>query len=206
MGRGRTLTKYSTRVLAGVALVAGALAIPVHAGAEPTTQTFSYTGGVQEFVVPTGVCLVRIDAYGAQGGESGGEIRGGFGGRAAATITVTPGEVLKIRVGGKPTGTTGGFNGGGDGGIGTENESEAKGGGGASDVRQGGDGLANRVVVAGGGGGRSNGGGEGGGGGGENGVSGTGLAGGGGASQSAGGVPGGNGEPGTAGESGDGGY
>lgn len=75
-----------------------------------------------------------------------------------ATITVTPGEVLTVIVGGQ-NGNGGGFGGGGPGGAGGFNggadggNSVDDGGGGASDVRQGGAAPADRVVVGGGGGG-----------------------------------------------------
>jgi hypothetical protein len=109
--------------------------------------TFAYNGkdgsdgGPQQFVTPAGVRSVTIDAFGAQGGGGG-----GLGGHARGTFTVAPSTVLYIRVGGSPAdGVGGGFNGGGAG---------SPSGGGASDVRIGGDTLANRVVVAGGGGGQ----------------------------------------------------
>jgi len=76
----------------------------------------------------------------------------GAGGSVKATIPVTPGEKLAIFVGGYGA-TAGGFNGGGTGGSTGGSGGNGGGGGGASDVRQGGDRLANRVVVAGGGGG-----------------------------------------------------
>jgi hypothetical protein len=119
------------------------------------SQTFSFTppGAEQQFVVPTGVTCVTIQAFGAEGGGSGSA--GGEGGTIQATIPVTPGETLFVYVGGQGEGRngsgTGGFNGGGTGGA---NGIEGAGGGGASDVRQGGNGLNNRVVVAGGGGGQ----------------------------------------------------
>jgi hypothetical protein len=127
--------------------------------------TFAYNGKdgtdgePQQFVVPAGVHSVTIDAYGAQGGGTGDFVvdgfsfqLGGFGGHARGTFTVADGTVLHIRVGGSPPDgsgahsnvESGGYNGGGSGYIG---------GGGASDVRIGGNALANRVVVAGGGGG-----------------------------------------------------
>ena len=34
-----------------------------------TSQTFSYTGGQQSFIVPAGITSVTIDAYGAKGGD-----------------------------------------------------------------------------------------------------------------------------------------
>ena len=120
------------------------------------TQTFNFTGAAQTFTVPAGVTQLTITAFGAQGGAgAGGGLAGGLGGSASARITVTPGEVLTINVGGAGTsgagGGAGGFNGGGNAGAAIGNQ--AGGGGGASDVRQGGVALANRVVVAGGGGG-----------------------------------------------------
>ena len=80
---------------------------------------------------------------------------GGLGGETTATIPVTSGETLTVSVGGagQDIGSSlpdGGTPDGGSGGIGAL---PGAGGGGSSDVRQGGTGLANRVVVAGGGGG-----------------------------------------------------
>jgi hypothetical protein len=116
------------------------------------SQTFYYTGAKQLFSVPTGVRQLTIEAAGASGksGTSGAGA-GGLGGLVTATISVTPGESLAIFVGGKGNRERGGFNGGGDAG-----RRLAYGGGGASDVRQGGDNLGDRVVVAGGGGGGGN--------------------------------------------------
>lgn len=83
---------------------------------------------------------------------------GGRGGRATATLRVTPGAVVTLMVGGAGVDPgpcyaafgAGGFNGGGDGGVANCN---GAGGGGASDVRVGGTALSHRVLVAGGGGG-----------------------------------------------------
>ncbi|NTW31676.1 MAG: hypothetical protein HGB12_03470 [Bacteroidetes bacterium] len=59
-------------------------------------QTFSYNGGLQNFTVPSsGVSCIRIQAWGAQGGGSG----GGLGAKMVGNITVTSGQVLKILVG-----------------------------------------------------------------------------------------------------------
>ena len=111
-------------------------------------QTFFYTGSQQTFTIPaSGVTQVTLTVYGAQGGSVNNNM-GGLGGSATGTISVTPGELLYVYVGGIPTNYLGGFNGGGNG-VGSYTE----GGGGASDVRVGGTGLGNRVIVAGGGGG-----------------------------------------------------
>lgn len=131
---------------------------PVQAAA--TSQTFDVPG-TYDFVVAVGVTSLTVDAYGASGGSGDGDpaVAGGLGGRTTATIAVTPGETLKVVVGGagqswSDNGTAlGGSNGGGDAG-----DASAGGGGGASDVRQGGASLADRVVVAGGGGGGGGGG------------------------------------------------
>ncbi len=106
--------------------------------------TFSYTGGMQTYVVPPGVTSLEMELYGAAGYGNLGQ-----GGRCQAELAVTPGETLNIYVGGAGAATSGGYNGGGD----VGGSSSYGGGGGASDVRQGGTGFANRIIVAGGGGG-----------------------------------------------------
>lgn len=122
------------------------------------TDTYTYTGAMQSWVVPAGVSEVTIEAWGAQGGGSYDcsnlyEDDGGLGGYAEGTLAVSPGQTLEIYVGGEPTDPgnitprPGGYNGGGDGGT------YGSGGGGASDVRVSGSSLADRVIVAGGGGG-----------------------------------------------------
>ncbi len=126
------------------------------------TQTFNSTGSVQNFVVPSGVTSVSIDAWGAQGGSFGSGI-GGQGGFASGQLSVTPGETLRVYVGGQGANggsgancnAPGGFNGGGaTGGTCCSNSgSGAAPGGGASDVRRTAGTLGDRVIVAGGGGG-----------------------------------------------------
>jgi hypothetical protein len=146
-----------------------------------TTTTFNYTGAVQQFTVPTGVNSIVCDVQGAQGGLNAN------GGRAQGTLAVTPGEILRIYVGGKGGISIGGFNGGGAGGNGTAGP--GNGGGGASDIRQGGANLSNRKIVAGAGGGDANGVANASGtGGGTTGGAGTGTYGGGGGTPSAGGA------------------
>lgn len=185
------------------------------------SEIFKYTGGEQYFTVPASVTEVRVAAVGAPGGGPA----EGLGGKVAAAIPVQPGEQLAIFVGGmayenRSEQRLGGFNGGGN----SPGPAAGYGGGGASDVRQGGDALADRVVVAGGGGGAGVGyraGGSGGAGGNTTGASGAnggyqyGGAGGGGGTQSSGGSggaggdgsteDGGSGESGTLGAGGDGG-
>ena len=110
------------------------------------SQTFT-TVGADTFTVPAGVVSITIDALGAEGGSADvpppapSTTAGGKGGEVVATLAVTPGEVLDIRVGGSgPNATMPGYNGGATG---------AAGGGGASDVSV----ASSPLVIAGGGGG-----------------------------------------------------
>jgi hypothetical protein len=138
-----------------------------------TTCTFVYTGAAEAWVVPAAVTSAVFDLYGAAGGSfapfgafAGGA--GGKGGHVRATLALTPGETLNMRVGGAgQNGATfvfstfatatiaGGFNGGGTNTYGCSGcgFQLGGGGGGSSDVRSGGDALADRLLVAGGGGG-----------------------------------------------------
>ncbi|MEI6565626.1 MAG: glycine-rich protein, partial [Verrucomicrobiota bacterium] len=77
-----------------------------------TSQTFNYSGSIQNFTVPTGVISLDITAKGAQGGSNGGT--GGSGAVMTGTFVVTPGQVLSILVGQQPT-VAGTFAGGGGG-------------------------------------------------------------------------------------------
>lgn len=70
------------------------------------SQTFNYTGSMQTFTVPAGVTSMTVDVRGAQGGDANGT--GGLGARMTGTLAVTPGEVLSILVGQKPTANGGG--------------------------------------------------------------------------------------------------
>jgi Glycine rich protein len=121
------------------------------------SKTFDYTGAEQKFIVPPGVTEVEVVALGAAGAGSN-HVQHceppcfGRGGRVSAMIPVTPSEALAIYVGGAGTSSGGGFN-GGAGGETAYGSNSGYGGGGASDVREGGDALSDRVVVAGGGGG-----------------------------------------------------
>lgn len=156
-----------------VAVAAIAALIPAWMLSSPGSRvvtSFEFTGSPQEYVVPSGICRIRIDAVGAAGGGQGGTSGvPGAGARATATLVVQPGETLRVRVGGwggdaeGPTPGAGGWNGGGAGGeaLGGEDGRAGKagsGGGGATDVRRGGDGLEHRIIVAGGGSGGAGGG------------------------------------------------
>src|SRR3954464_13387409 len=80
-----------------------------------TIQNFTYTGALQTFTVPLCVSSISIIVNGAQGGNSA--LTGGLGGKVTGVLTVTSGQVLNIYIGSQPTGTLGGFNGGGNGGV-----------------------------------------------------------------------------------------
>ena len=117
------------------------------------SQHFSATGSDQSFTVPSGVTQIQVYARGGGGGSNGYNYGSpGKGAYVSATLTVTPGDVLRIVVGnaGSASSTSSTYGGGARGGT-TEWWSAS--GGGASDIRLGGTALADRVIVAGGGGG-----------------------------------------------------
>ncbi len=174
------------------------------------STSFGYTGGPQFFTVPAGVTSISVTAIGAGGGvwTYNGGTAAGYAGEVQGTLSVTPGEVLTIDVGGVggSVGGTGQVGAGGwggpssSGGAGGDGSSgvcvpsgaptyDGAGGGGASSVLSG---ITPLVVAAGGGGGGSAAGPGGAGGGttGGNGGSGGGAGGGGGGTQVAGGAGG----------------
>jgi hypothetical protein len=116
-----------------------------------SVTNFSFTGSSQTFTVPADDDYT-IEVWGAQGGNAtyGGTTEGGRGGYCKGTIFLTAGTVLYIYVGGQN-----GYNGGGAGGAGDPGNGHEPGrpGGGATDVKLGGNTLSDRIIVAGGGGG-----------------------------------------------------
>jgi hypothetical protein len=111
--------------------------------------TFHYTGNEQSFKAPVGVKWITVVALGAAGGGLAGR-----GGRVFAEFPVTQGEDLAVFVGGTTTSASGGYNGGGNGAIYSGYSSGGYGGGGATDIREAGTRLHDRILVAGGGGGQ----------------------------------------------------
>ena len=117
-----------------------------------TINNFEYTGKSQTITLPKG--KYKLEVWGAQGGDY---YTGGYGGYASGEININASSKLYIYVGGKPTSTTGGWNGGGNG------ISSGRGGGGATDISLQGtedsstwnetNHIYSRVIVAGGGGG-----------------------------------------------------
>ncbi len=89
-------------------------------------KLYNYTGGVQSVVLPRG--SYKLEAWGAQGGNDG--KKGGHGGYASGTYTITGDTTVYIVIGGAGAsscgGTGGGYNGGGN--SGTYGSSGAGGG------------------------------------------------------------------------------
>ena len=55
------------------------------------TQTFSYTGFLQPFIVPNRVTSIQVNAIGAKGGTGARGQVGGAGANITSTLNVTPG-------------------------------------------------------------------------------------------------------------------
>ncbi len=139
----------------------GAVLISIFSTAQ--TITFSTPGGPYAYTATSSTLLVTVN--GAPGGNnsqypSGGSwpSPGGHGGSVVCTLSVTPGTIYYIYVGGAGgvgstvTPASGGLNGGGVGGT-LSGSYGGGGGGGASDIRTVVGVLSSRLVVAGGGGG-----------------------------------------------------
>lgn len=120
------------------------------------SQTFNYTGGSQTYTVPAGVTSISVTLNGAGGGSGGQGNTASTGGQTTGTMSVTPGQVLTIYVGGAGgngsgtgTGGTAGYNGGGAGGGANSGLPAGGGGGGSSMIKSG----TTLLAAAGGGGG-----------------------------------------------------
>ncbi len=105
-----------------------------NATAVTVSKNFTYTGGEQTYTVPAGVTSIQVLAVGGRGGNGNGPL-GGAAEQITGQLSVTPGEMLYVEVGGSGgegvefARSVSAFNGGGAGGV------RAGGGGGASDVR-----------------------------------------------------------------------
>ena len=114
-------------------------------------QTFNYSGNLDSLQIPNCVDSIIVNLWGAEGSTTTSGGAPGKGAYLSGKIDVTTGDWIYVNVGGQD-----GYNGGGEGGFGTPTDGIADyagSGGGASDIRIGGSGLANRKLVAGGGGG-----------------------------------------------------
>ena len=121
-------------------------------------MTYQYTGTVQTYAVPVGVTLIQVSAAGAAGGggyNSGAWSTGGLGGYISTLLSVVPGQVYYVMVGGMGASrdsnynvahNSGGYNGGGS----CTNPNSGEGGGG-TDLRTTANDITTRVVVSGGG-------------------------------------------------------
>ncbi|MCK8490742.1 hypothetical protein M0L20_02695 [Spirosoma sp. RP8] len=122
-------------------LLGGSVAMSVQAqnsGSVTTTQSFSYTGQIETWQVPTGVTSLTIEARGAAGGDVINRVvTAGKGAIVAARVDVTPGQSLSILVGQ----SIGGRSAGGGGSFVVASPSSST--------------LATPLVIAGGGGGAS---------------------------------------------------
>ncbi len=114
-------------------LAIGVMLLSLHSSAQ---TTYSYTGALQTYTVPSGVTSISIETRGGQGGDAANG--GGLGAIMIGTFAVTPGQVLDLLVGGEGVvNVTSGNQGG-------------SGGGGSFVVDQG---TGSAMLVAGGGGG-----------------------------------------------------
>jgi len=127
-GNGATITgsnpvsiDFSPTATAGILSVMGtnscgngAISLPyliTMSGGGSGSQTFTYSGTTQTFVVPSCVYSITVKAWGAGGGGGGadcsGSLFGGTGGGGAcvvSTLTVVPTSTLTVVVGGGGTG------------------------------------------------------------------------------------------------------
>lgn len=96
-------------------------------GALTGSTIFSYTGADQNYTVPVGTTSVTVTMWGAGGG--GNNNLGGPGAFVSGTLSVTPGETLKVIVGqGGPLNTVSVYGGGGPSST-NQNEDAGSGGG-----------------------------------------------------------------------------
>ncbi len=120
------------------------------------SSTTGQTGTIQTWTVPNGICTVRIQAWGAQGGGT----NGGLGATVTGEFSVTPGETIRVLVGQRGGVTSQGANlcaGGGGGSFVYRNANDAlpmlvaAGGGGQSEHGSGGVGRSDAGLSNGGG-------------------------------------------------------
>lgn len=139
--------------MTATALISGIAVVPTasKSQASPMSQTFTLSFSSESFTVPAGVTRLSIDIVAGSD-----DWNSALGGRVIADISVTPGEILQILVGGAGNATTGrgGFPDGGDGG-GQVSISNASGGGGSTSIRDN-SANSNVIAIAGGGGGGTN--------------------------------------------------
>ncbi|MDU0808302.1 fibrinogen-like YCDxxxxGGGW domain-containing protein [Aquirufa regiilacus] len=118
-------------------------------------NTFTYTGAIQQFIVPNRVTSIQINAIGAKGGTGLGGMVGGAGANITTTLNVTPGQILYVVVGGFPgQSATAKYGFAGNGGVADNTAGNGAAGGGLSGVFSSSNpSNTNAYIVAGGGGG-----------------------------------------------------
>lgn len=170
----RVMGRLSAATAAALLLSAvpglGLVGNPPTAQAATTIQPIvvSFESGVSKsWTVPAGVTEISVSAIGGRGGDTNNiynenRTLGARGGAVSGTLSVTPGQVIHVRVGGNGGLATiydpsvviaGGVNGGRPGTP--DYYYPSSGSGGASDIRAGGTSLSHRILVAGGGGGNA---------------------------------------------------
>jgi hypothetical protein len=145
-------TYYLTTTVGGCASAAATVTVPAPSYT-PVVTSFSYNGGQQTWVVPSGSTGIIYDMRGSQGSPQ--SCYAGQGGRVQGKTAVSAGTTLYLYVGGYANSTSNGFNGGAYS-QSSSNWGGGGGGGGASDIRVGSNSYGNRIAVAGGGGGGGN--------------------------------------------------
>ncbi len=131
----RGLTRLSLAGTIGIGTLVLALTTGVSSAGATTDSLFNsstpgFTAGAA--IVPANVCAVTVTTTGGSGGAGDNGGVGGDGASVTATVSVTPGEVLDVQVGGGGadyTTSTGGIGGGGGG-------NNGGGGGGASAIER----------------------------------------------------------------------
>ena len=89
---GRAVPARRLAFAALVAVFAAWFLAGLGSGADTVSREFTFTGRDAHFVVPPGVCRVRIEAAGASGGLQGAAGTPGLGARVSATLGVSPAE------------------------------------------------------------------------------------------------------------------
>ena len=99
--RRRALRWRRLALAATVAAVAAWLVTGARSDSRRVSREFAFTGASAQYVVPLGVCRIRVEAAGGSGGLQGAAGTPGLGARVTATLRVSPDETLLVYVGGQ---------------------------------------------------------------------------------------------------------
>jgi hypothetical protein len=83
-----------------IALASVLLPLLTASAASATEVTRTFTAQEEAFLVPQGVTSIKVTAIGGRGGENVQNQAGGRGAKVSGTLTVTPGQILYVHVGG----------------------------------------------------------------------------------------------------------